>query len=282
MDTDNPHGGGVAWEENGAIEFRRGLDAKQIYALQQEGTIKLPYLLHFRWATHGAKGPHMTHPFPTGIRAFMGELSGSTDSVIIHNGTWGGYSNVELPNEIPGAMMASLSDTAVAAFYVAQDPSVLERVYWSTAHAFIKEGKMDIKTRGTWNAFEGNQYSNLNWLPTSKSQKWDWKDSEYWWPRDGYDKSYTGTKSDGWKTEGSPYRVPADTSTKKEGTFEDYIRTKYGDDGIDIMNELMRAEGKPDEDSFAGVLEDLVLTTDTVSEEFSDVNNYLAKKYGEG
>src|SRR5690242_17072085 len=91
MERDNPHGGGVAWFQGASIRFRRGVTAKQVGAMQADGSLTYPYLLHFRWATHGPRIPQLTHPFPLGKRAFKGELHGAAPKVLIHNGVWNGY-----------------------------------------------------------------------------------------------------------------------------------------------------------------------------------------------
>lgn len=171
MDEDNPHGGGVAWEverEDGTktIRFKRGLNHKQIWEMQQAGEMNYPYLLHFRWATHGARVPQLTHPFPVGPRALFGELEGDSDEVLIHNGMWSHYGH-EVPtwSEFPDELVNLVSDTAIAAWRADSDESVLDQVPWATARAYIGPDGMDIDTRGTWTDWEGNWYSNMSWKP---------------------------------------------------------------------------------------------------------------------
>lgn len=175
MEDDNPHGAGVAWLQDGRIRFARGLTAADIFQMQSDNVMSYPYLMHYRWATHGEKIPELTHPFPLGPRALMGELHGSASAVLIHNGTWSAYEtnatkfvnegNYELPEEV----LACGSDTAIAAYLALHDQDILDSVQWATAVAEIKEidGKttMEITTRGSWYEKESNWYSNLNWVP---------------------------------------------------------------------------------------------------------------------
>src|SRR5687767_4214709 len=79
MEKDNPHGAGVAWAGKTRVHYRKGLKATQVFRLLQR--IPRPALVHFRWATHGAKLPHLTHPFPLGEKALTSyRLKGSAQA----------------------------------------------------------------------------------------------------------------------------------------------------------------------------------------------------------
>lgn len=184
MEDDNPHGAGVAWEQDGAIHFLKGLTAKEIYDLQEAGVMSYPYLMHYRWATHGDRVPELTHPFPLGPRALLGETSGSADRVLIHNGTWSYYDGIverfmnDGNYELPEELIQCASDTALAAWLAEYDESILDSVMWATALAEMRETTdaegnlkrtMDITTRGQWYDKDGNWYSNLNWVPGESS-----------------------------------------------------------------------------------------------------------------
>jgi hypothetical protein len=175
MEDNNPHGAGIAWEQDGQIRFIRGLTAADIYQLQEDKVMTYPYLMHYRWATHGAKVPELTHPFVVGPRALMGELRGAAEAVLIHNGTWNAYERYavlysNLGNyEIPEEILEEMSDTAIAAWLAQDDPTILDEISWATALAEMKPGPdgvptMEITTRGTWEEYEGNMYSNLHWM----------------------------------------------------------------------------------------------------------------------
>ncbi len=216
MHEDNPDGGGVAWYENGRIQFARGLDARQIFAMQESGEIKLPYLLHFRWATHGQSVPQLTHPFPIGPRALFGELRGECDRVLIHNGTWGGFEKA-IPNEpmeFPEELLAYQSDTAIAAWLADHDESILALVPWATAVAFVSNGEMDVTTRGRWYDKDGNWYSNLTWVPYEKSTNYYAKGG-YTGPGDTgtyhFNPGKTHTQSTNWEEWAAKYKVARPT-----------------------------------------------------------------------
>lgn len=187
MDTDNPHGGGIACMKNGRLFFLKGLTGEAVYELQEAGALSYPYLLHFRWATQGDKIPEWCHPFPVGPRALMGETAGFTDELIIHNGTWHNEAEwIPLVSELPDNLVRQASDTAIAAWLMKDHPEILDEVQWATAHAVVKDGQMDITTRGTWVDHDGNWYSNLNWLPANKT---DWSK---WYETSHYGREYNG------------------------------------------------------------------------------------------
>lgn len=212
MEDSNPHGAGVAWEQDGEIRFIKGLDAADIFQLQEDKVLKYPYLLHFRWATHGGKIPQLTHPFPLGPRALMGELHGGCQSLLIHNGTWNSYMhNVERfvgesgNYEIPEEIINEMSDTAIAAYMAYYDEDILDDIAWATALAEMRGGSMEIVTRGTWYDHEGNWYSNLHWKNT-----WSYSSS-------GFD-------YEGWN---NWYKQGLGSSNKFEDTLPDSVKSNY-------------------------------------------------------
>lgn len=250
MENDNPHGAGVAWQSGDQIQFHKGLKAAEIHAMQETGTMTYPYLLHFRWATHGGRVPELTHPFPTGVRALMGEIAGSAPEVVIHNGTWSGYDDAALEH-VPAELrelITDTSDTAIAAFIAAYNPTILDEVPWATAHAFIVQiddkPKMEITTRGTWSEHQDNWYSNLNWLPSNKNYSFYRRGDDWEW--------------DGYRSNSNPYRMPpaiVDTGVKSppdrasEFSWDEYIRAKYGDETAEELNKLMAEEDEAKTDA---------------------------------
>ena len=88
----NRHGGGIAWiGENGKVQYKKGINAKQIFAITKH--IPLPAIIHFRIASIGAVNNPLCHPFPINEEADC-DLAGECDSVLFHNGTWHGWSDV--------------------------------------------------------------------------------------------------------------------------------------------------------------------------------------------
>lgn len=192
MEDSNPHGAGVAWCEDGAIHYQKGLTAKQIAAMASK--LPTPWLAHFRWATHGSKAPRLAHPFPVGPRALTDRrLKATAEAVLIHNGTWSGYTKW-LPRK---CRRWDLSDTAVAAFAAGYDESVLDDVNWATALMRAGgEGRVDITMRGTWTEHNGNWFSNMNWRWTYSRQSWNDGDWDYQsWSNYGGWKDTTPTRA---------------------------------------------------------------------------------------
>jgi hypothetical protein len=86
----NPQGGGVAWQEDGKVNFRKGLLLMEMQKFIRE--LPTPFIAHFRISSTGDKGlAILTHPFliEDGSPLSMG---GSTESsVLFHNGHWNGW-----------------------------------------------------------------------------------------------------------------------------------------------------------------------------------------------
>jgi hypothetical protein len=284
MDISNPHGGGVAWLSNGELCFRRGLVAKEIYEMQENGELTYPYLLHFRWATHGPKIAQLTHPFPTGIRAFLGELQGTADEVMIHNGVWGDYTDwVPLvPAVVPDELLASVSDTAVAAYFYAEFPELGSEIPWAVASARVgDDGKMAIVKHGRWQDYKGNEYSNLHWLPAK----------EYGLAR-GWE---------GYFERKAAAATPIKGDWNPDEDFEAYCRRRYGDEVTQAIMQIEEREADagqewPDKDSSdddAVTIESMIPTddfvtyddlvnNDLVSEDPESVNEWLGRKIAVG
>ncbi len=199
MEDANPHGAGLAWAHGNSLRYSKAMTAAEIHAALP--TLPRPVLLHFRWATHGGKAPHLSHPFPLGPRALTSRtLAGSAQAVLIHNGVWGAWER-HLPKRLR-RMQHEISDTAVAAYVADTDESVLDGVSWSTAVGRAAgSGRMDVTLRGSWEEHNGNQYSNLYWklrsarMATPYTTGWD----------GGWDAGWDG----GW--DAYPVRQPART-----------------------------------------------------------------------
>lgn len=290
MDTDNPHGAGVAWFADGQLRFKRGLKAEHIYAMQESGEITYPYLMHYRWATHGDRIPELTHPFPTGPRAFAGELEGTAEQVIIHNGVWNDYVNwLEwIDSSVPTEAIMSSSDTGVAAYFYAEFPDIGHQIPWAVASATVKDSpdgaKMEIVKHGGWSVWQGNEYSNLNWLPTK-----EWWQSEQGGGRRSW-RSYAGYGRSNWSSRGGW----SWEDVKEDGTdngWDEYVRWKYGDETADVVQELADSPDDADlmtkladEDARATALAEILPDHDSdefddlVSESPAEVNKWLGQQ----
>lgn len=244
MDNDNPHGGGIACVKEGRIWFLKGLDADAVFALQKAQVLTYPYLLHYRWATQGAKIAENCHPFVVGPRAILGETCGFAERVLIHNGTWHNYQKyIPLVSEIPDAALEHVSDTALAAWLLQDNPDLLDEVPWATAVAEMKDGEMDITTRGTWTDHEGNWYSNLNWLPNGEQ---DWNK---WWETSRYNRpAASDYKPDAQRQSVAPSVCPLPDSKTGANKTESIVLAKYNKDGH------VTWPGRPDyDDGNAGI-----------------------------
>lgn len=198
MHDSNPHGAGVAWPDYaaGVMRFKKGLTYEEIHALQEAGELTYPYLLHFRWATEGDTVPQMTHPFPVGVRALFGELEGTADQVLIHNGTmsWSQQKywvpDTDYMYHLPWELINRASDTAIAAWLIKEPGSedILKALQWATCVASVRDGALHLEKTGDWKEHEGNSYSNLFWLP--------------WSARGGRSAYFSDAEYGGWRYDG--------------------------------------------------------------------------------
>jgi hypothetical protein len=73
---DNPHGAGYAYrEKDGTVWYSKGFTSFKKFWLDYRKVQACEAIIHFRWATHGAKDDLNTHPFVVG-----------NDAALIHNG----------------------------------------------------------------------------------------------------------------------------------------------------------------------------------------------------
>jgi len=158
----NPHGAGVAWREGGRVRWQKNLNVGQLVMLLQkmEGEV----IIHFRWASVGGVDPRLCHPFPVTPKCPT-SLSGMAESVLFHNGTWGGYEDAlrrleeHRKEPLPGGPM---SDTRAAALVVqAAGADILARLpgrwVWMNAEA--------TRLFGPWETWGGMQVSNTFFVP---------------------------------------------------------------------------------------------------------------------
>lgn len=86
----NFHGGGVAWQADGKVHWRKGLTLRDMQV--QIAELPTPFIVHFRISSCGDGGiPQLTHPFLIEKGSPIA-LEGSTESsLLFHNGHWGGW-----------------------------------------------------------------------------------------------------------------------------------------------------------------------------------------------
>lgn len=89
----NTDGAGVAWvdEKTKLVRWVKGLPSSVDAVKEVLKDIKsFPVLIHYRSASIGPRVKALTHPFPITLTCST-ELEGSSKSVLMHNGTWGGW-----------------------------------------------------------------------------------------------------------------------------------------------------------------------------------------------
>jgi len=120
----NSDGMGIAYREAGnpLVQYRKGLGLAELQALTQ--SVALPFVAHFRLATHGGITPALCHPFPITRNAGT-RTEGEARSVLFHNGVWGEHDKFAKRARLRGAV----SDTRVMAHVLAkQEHQVRGRV----------------------------------------------------------------------------------------------------------------------------------------------------------
>ena len=157
----NPHGAGVAWREGGRVRWGKNLGPGKLSVLlpKLEGEI----IVHFRWASVGGVDGRLCHPFPITPKANV-SLSGNAESVLFHNGTWGGYADALMRLEqhrdepLPTRPM---SDTRAAALIVhTTGPNTLHKLpgrwVWMNAER--------TQLYGQWEQWGGMLVSNSHFI----------------------------------------------------------------------------------------------------------------------
>jgi hypothetical protein len=278
MENHNPHGAGVAWVEPGAdkVTWKKGLTAAEIFAMQESGELKLPYMLHFRWATQGEICAELTHPFPVGIQALFPAVEGAAERLLIHNGTWNGAPEWDARFDIPDGLMDHLSDTAQVAYLMEANPAILKEVRWATAVGSVRDGALSVEFGGTWYPSDGNTYSNLNWKP-AKVYK-DWRKLG-WEPEPKVEKKWESF-DDFWQNKLEVLEAIADDEI--QGQIENLIenpRENFQDEAIIKYLDLMTDDQwkRYTDARFPPTPEATFYGEDVVSEDYDIVNAYIGR-----
>jgi len=120
-------------------------------------------VVHIRWASVGGVDARLCHPFPVTPKAPI-SMTGAAESVLFHNGTWGGYEDALIRLEEAGAELprAPISDTRAAALLVsATKVDVLHRL----PGKWVWMGAAETKLFGEWQTWGGMRVSNTYFLP---------------------------------------------------------------------------------------------------------------------
>lgn len=68
----NPHGIGIAWANGETLEIRKAMNLTAFLPMLAEKPEEAPYVLHFRYATHGTVNLENCHPFKIGSHTVVG------------------------------------------------------------------------------------------------------------------------------------------------------------------------------------------------------------------
>jgi len=191
----NSDGGSIAWINGDKVQWSKGLKAKQIFKIMKK--IKLPFVIHFRIATHGGTSKPLCHPFPITEKVGLG-LEGKADSVLFHNGIWSEHDEFALKAIINHKLKyldGKISDSRTMAWMVYHFGKQI-------LNAIPEGNKMTILTP------RGIEYFGKGWVKVEK----------IFCSNDHFDSNFT-TYGD------SNYDVTDDTDVKQE----DYLYDEMGE-----------------------------------------------------
>ena len=169
-DLTNRDGIGVAYRapNDRLITWEKGLTVEA--AQERAATLPLPFIMHFRLATHGGESPLLCHPFPISRNVGV-TLHGQARELLFHNGIWNEHARFQRR----AALRGPVSDTRIMAYVLWKESEQEDRTGVAQFIAkqagrlalFTPEG---IETFGSWtkgsstlaDTTEGCLYSNLN------------------------------------------------------------------------------------------------------------------------
>lgn len=175
-ETENPHGGGIAWRENGVVKFKKGIDAKEILTISNR--VELPFVIHFRIATAGGQSPKMCHPFPIGGSV---KMHGNANAVLFHNGHWGDWEDVFLHALVAGPNrrlpLDDISDTRALSMMIGWYGKNLLKLI--KGQRFVYFSPSELETHGHWTTINGIHYSNTHWNTNYNWRTGNWGDGDW-------------------------------------------------------------------------------------------------------
>lgn len=174
----NPHGIGIAYIDAGKVQFKKGLSIDHLISILDD--LKLPLMMHFRFATSGGRHDHLCHPFPidTVETAFCRGLTGSANAVIAHNGVFDKvFSDFSLLKSLKRRYNGNYSDTQLIAAMSAINCDYLGAVDGDNKIAKLS-GDGHYRLFGRWFFQDGIFRSNEEALEFSSQSglQWDYCD----------------------------------------------------------------------------------------------------------
>jgi len=146
--TNNPHGAGFMTIENGIVIGRKGfMTFKSLWKALEGFPVNKPLVIHFRWATHGARDASATHPFPASKREKdLKTVIWSHVFGIAHNGIVPGY----------GTLTGGLSDPQDFIKRVLSDKSIIKNIHHPAVQRIIER-----MTASKWAILDGQGHVTL-------------------------------------------------------------------------------------------------------------------------
>lgn len=170
----NDDGFGYAWRDGGTVRYVKGFEKQQLTDEVIKTYLDLPFpkAIHFRLATHGGTTPQLTHPFPI-KRGNPHDLSGTSKSVLFHNGVWHSYDD-RLRDAIlagtlnPNVLRGGMSDSrAMAVLAQRFGEDFLELLSLGSQKVLVLSGS-SWSLFGNWTEKEGWSASNSRIFRTEK------------------------------------------------------------------------------------------------------------------
>lgn len=161
----NRDGAGIAWRENGKIQWRKGLSEEDMRDLCL--TVPIPYVAHFRIASCGGIRPELTHPFPITKDANLSLRGSTSGGVLFHNGHNGRWKDYLLQMAINGHKLptGAWSDSRLMAWVAAHAGNNILPFFEEKIVAFSMDD-MEILGNG-WTLVDDLYVSNRTWEATS-------------------------------------------------------------------------------------------------------------------
>lgn len=169
-DRENPHGWGIMHPKDGKIEVYKGFKIKKLLSYMEEKLpADTPFVLHFRWATHGTLAIQNVHPFRVTDDLWMahnGVLQGITPRGSEHSDTWHFAHDIMRPYVEKHPHMPGHEQFIPILEKYLQD----KKMGYSNKLAFLQPtGKILIVNRKQGEEHEGCWYSNHSVIPRQYS-----------------------------------------------------------------------------------------------------------------
>lgn len=162
----NPHGAGIAWRENGSIQYLKTDDVTEIHRAANRARGEV--VIHFRIASVGGVCPELRHPFPVTKRAGLCERAGAP-AVLFQNGTWSDWREAvaEAVDDGHKAPAGKMSDSRAAAWLC----HTLGRHDWlkDVWSKWVYFSGTELVRYGEWREHDGMLFSNLHWCGRDSS-----------------------------------------------------------------------------------------------------------------